>query len=75
MSVEISSLAELRERVIRYRAAHNLNQDEFAALCGLTRPTIGALESGGYRPGRTAISSLTWAKIVNFLDKAEAEEV
>lgn len=71
MSVEISSLGELRERVIRYRAKHNLTQGEFAELCGLTRPTIGTLESGGYRPGRTAISSMTWAKIANFLDSVQ----
>lgn len=70
-SVKISELQELRERIVRFRAEHNLSQGEFAEMCGLTRPTIGAIETGGYRPGRSTISEITMLKILTFLEKSE----
>lgn len=73
-SVKISDLRQLRERIIRYRATHDLSQTEFATMCGLTRPTIGAIESGGYRPNRPRVSEITIFKIRSVLDEAEATE-
>ena len=73
-SVKISELAELREKILRFRASHNLSQAEFAEMCGLTRPTVGAIESGGYRRERTTVSEITKMKILNCLEKFEKGE-
>ena len=35
----------LKERVIRFRAEHGLNQQQFADLCGLSKATIAHLET------------------------------
>lgn len=60
----ITDLDVLREKVLRYRAKYNLNQEEFAQLCGLTRVTICTLESGRYRGGKQSeLSKLSKAKI------------
>lgn len=60
------SIANLSEMIVRYRAKHNLNQDEFAIRCGLTKQTIGAIESG-----RHGITKLTRAKILNVIEQEE----
>ncbi len=53
----------LGDEIIRYRARHNLSQTEFANLCGLTKQTIGTIESG--RPGRSGnISRITREKVM-----------
>ena len=65
LSDQFQSLAN---RIVRYRAKHDLNQDQFARECGLTKQTIGAIESG-----RHGITKLTEAKIVQVLEK-EMEE-
>jgi len=68
----ITDLDVLREEVLRYRAKHDLNQEEFAQLCGLTRVTICTLESGRYRGGKQSeLSKLSKAKINNVLEMDE----
>lgn len=58
-----STERELGDEIIRYRAKHNLSQTEFANLCGLTKQTIGTIESG--RPGRSGnISRITREKVM-----------
>lgn len=37
---------ELGERIVALRNSMNLNQDDFGALCGLSRPTISNIETG-----------------------------
>lgn len=58
----------LADKIVRYRAKHDLNQEEFARKCGLTKQTIGAIESG-----RHGITKLTEAKIIQVIE-AESEE-
>lgn len=53
----------LSDQIIQYRARHNLNQQEFAELCSLTKQTIGAIESG-----RHGITKLTRAKILRVIE-------
>lgn len=52
----------LPDMIVQYRARHNLNQTEFAQKCGLTKQTIGAIESG-----RHGITKLTRAKIMQVI--------
>lgn len=54
----------LAEKIIRYRAEHDLNQQEFAEKCGLTKQTIGAIESGLH-----GITKLTKAKILRVVEQ------
>ena len=37
-------------RLISARAAKDLSQDQLAALCGVSRQTISAIEKGDYNP-------------------------
>lgn len=60
------SYEELPDMIVRYRAKHSLNQEEFAKRCGLTKQTIGAIESG-----RHGITRLTRAKILQVLESEE----
>ena len=57
-------LKELADQIIRYRAEHDLNQQEFAERCGLTKQTIGAIESGLH-----GITKLTQAKILRVIEQ------
>lgn len=41
-------MTELGKRVHGYRIQHGLTQKEMATLCGLSGPTIIAIESGKY---------------------------
>ena len=59
----------LSDQIIRYRAKHDLNQAEFAQRCGLTKQTIGAIESGLH-----GITKLTRAKIMRVLEIDESED-
>ena len=64
---ERSAERELGDEIIRYRAKHNLSQTEFANLCGLTKQTIGTIESG--RPGRSGnVSRITREKILMVIE-------
>ena len=63
MGVDVSGLSD---EIVRYRAKHNLNQDEFAKRCNLTKQTIGAIESG-----RHGVTKLTKAKIMRVIESEE----
>ena len=59
-------IRNLSDQIICYRAKHDLSQTEFAERCGLTKQTIGAIESGLH-----GITKLTRAKIMRILDESE----
>lgn len=59
----MAKAGNLADAIVRYRARHDLNQDEFAELCGLTKQTIWAIENG-----RASITKLTRAKILNVFE-------
>lgn len=42
----------LQEAMLLYRAQHNLNQEEFAKLCEVSRQTIHMIEKGAQKPSR-----------------------
>lgn len=41
---------ELKTKIKKYRAKHNIKQEELASLVGVRRETIGKLENGKYNP-------------------------
>jgi len=49
-SFNSSSPLELKNRLKIARAENSLTQDELASLSGVTRQTIGAIESGKFNP-------------------------
>ena len=51
----------LRNRLKVYRAILNVNQQEMARLCGVSRQTISLIERGDYSPSVTL--ALTIAKV------------
>lgn len=53
----------LQEKMILYRARHNISQTELAQRCGVTLQTINSIENGKQKP-----SKLTLAKIKNVVD-------
>ena len=59
----------LSDLIVAYRAKHNINQEEFAKRCKLTKQTIGAVESG-----RHGITKLTKAKIMMIINNDEFKE-
>ena len=63
MNVDTNGLSDA---IVNYRAKHNLNQEEFAHRCSLTKQTIGAIESG-----RHGITKLTRAKIMRVIEESE----
>lgn len=66
MAMDRSEIEKLADAIIAYRARNGLNQTEFAALCGLTKPTIGAIESG-----RHGVTRVTKVKILNVISTKE----
>lgn len=42
----------LQEKILRYRARHNLTQKEFGELIGVTNQTVYAIENGLQDPGK-----------------------
>lgn len=40
----------LKTNIKKYRAKHNMNQQQLAELVGVRRETIGHLERGSYNP-------------------------
>ncbi len=56
----------LAERMLRYRAAHNINQRELAKLAGVSLQTINYLEREKQTPSR-----VTRTKIEMVLEKGE----
>lgn len=55
----------MEEKIIEYRARHNMSQVEFAKLVGVDRATIIRAENG------KGISKLTLAKIKMLLEKED----
>jgi transcriptional regulator with XRE-family HTH domain len=60
----------LKDRIIRYRAKHNVSQKEFATMCGVDVMTINKIET----EKSTNPTQLTKAKIEMILRKDEEEE-
>lgn len=55
---------ELIERMLDYRAKHNISQVRFAELCNVSQQTICNVENGVQSP-----SKLTKRKILNLIEK------
>lgn len=49
----------LQEKMILFRAKNRLTQEEFGAMCGLSKMTINQIETGAQKP-----SKITYAKIM-----------
>lgn len=56
----------LRERILQYRARHNMSQEDFANMCQVNVMTINTIETGKRNP-----TPLTVAKIEMVLRKDE----
>lgn len=54
----------LRQKMLDYRAKHNISQQRFAELCKLTTQTVCNIENGIQEP-----SKLTKQKILNLIEK------
>ena len=54
----------LRQKMLDYRAKHNISQQKFAELCKLTVQTVCNIENGVQEP-----SKLTKQKILNVIEK------
>ena len=54
----------LRQKMLDYRARHNISQYKLAELCKLTPQTICNIENGTQSP-----SKLTYQKILNLIEK------
>ena len=60
----------LKERIIQYRARHNISQKDFADLCGVDVMTINKIETEKSKNP----TQLTKAKIEMIIRKDESEE-
>ena len=49
---------ELRHRIFAYRIKHNLTQEEFAKILGLSRVNISKLENGRYKPSKKLLMKM-----------------
>ena len=56
----------LREKILNYRAKHDISQYKFAELCKVTPQTICNIENGIQEP-----SKLTKQKILNIVEETE----
>ena len=63
-------MESLRQRIIRYRARHNMSQEDFANLAQVNVMTINTIETGKRKP-----TQLTEAKIEMVLRKDVEEDV
>lgn len=61
-------MAELKDRMIQYRARERINQQELADRCGVSKQTIYSVESGLQDP-----SKITLAKIELVIGKEEKD--
>ena len=59
-------MEKLRERILEYRAKHDMSQEDFANACQLNVMTVNAIENGKGSP-----SKLTVMKIELVLRKDE----
>ena len=57
---------ELSDKILKYRAKHDLSQREFAEKAKLSTQTIYSIENGLQTPGK-----LTLEKIMLILDEGE----
>lgn len=60
----------LKDRILRYRARHNMSQEDFANLAQVNVMTINTIETGKRKP-----TQLTEAKIEMVLRKDVEENV
>ena len=60
-------MADLGQRILAYRAEHNMTQQEFGYACGLTGQTIMCIEHG-----KSNLAKLTVEKISRLLDGKES---
>lgn len=60
----------LKEKMIRYRAANNLTQKQFADICGLSLITVNLIEAGK----KKEISKMTEYKLKLFFEKGEKKD-
>ena len=58
----------LGERILKYRAKHDLSQKEFAEIARVSTQTIYSIEKGTQTPGK-----LTFEKIALLLEEEEGE--
>jgi DNA-binding XRE family transcriptional regulator len=56
-------LKELIEKIVDYRAKHDITQGEFAVICKLSLTTICNIENGNSNP-----SKVTKKKILNVIE-------
>ena len=56
----------LIDKMVRYRAKHNLSQSKFAELVGVSVQTINSIETGQQEP-----SKMTEAKILLVIEKED----
>lgn len=61
-------MSEISNKILNFRAMHNLSQLEMAKLCKLTVQTICNIENGVQNP-----SKLTAQKILNVVEKSDEE--
>lgn len=59
-------LQELSEKILKYRASHNLSAEKFASMCKLTTPTVYNIENA-----KAAPSKITLHKILNVIEREE----
>ena len=56
-------LSELSNKIINYRAQHNISQVDFAKLCKISQQTACNVENGVQKP-----SKITLKKILNVIE-------
>ena len=61
-----NDMEELREKMLEYRARHQMSQTTLAEACGVSYQTINSIESGKQTP-----SALTKTKIMLVVGKEE----
>lgn len=61
-------MSGISNKILNFRAMHNLSQLEMAKLCKLTVQTICNIENGVQNP-----SKLTAQKILNVVEKSDEE--
>lgn len=58
------TMTDIANKMLEYRAKHNLSQAKFGELCGITTQTVNAIENGLQSP-----SKLTETKIKLVIEK------
>lgn len=56
--MENKELKALSEKILTYRATHNLSADKFAKLCNLTLPTIYNIENCKQNPSKMTLRKI-----------------